>query len=109
MSNLFFNNNKKFIYFKEINKLAFPIIISSLSAIFINLIDEAIIGRLSINTFAGVNLVISIINSLIGVLGVVSVAFNILGSKNKLNQNKLNSIFSTCIVISIIIGIIFLY
>ena len=107
MSNLFSNNNKKFIYFKEINKLAFPIIISSLSAIFINLIDEAIIGRLSINTFAGVNLVISIINSLIGVLGVVSVAFNILGSKNKLNQNKLNSIFSTCIVISIIIGIIF--
>ncbi|WP_291736309.1 MATE family efflux transporter [Clostridium sp.] len=91
---------------KEINSLAIPIILSSSSSMLMTLIDEAIIGHLSVNSFAGVNLVVTIINSLIGVLGISSVAFNIMGSKNSEDKEAINQLFSLSIVLGGIIGLI---
>lgn len=91
---------------KEINSLAIPMILSSASSMFMTLIDEAIIGHLSVNSFGGVNLVITIINSLISVLGILSVSFNIIGSKNNNNKDIINEIFSLSIILVGVIGFI---
>lgn len=103
MSNL--KNNKEI--FKEINNIAIPIMLSMLSGVTINIIDQAIVGRLSIDAFAGVNLVGSVINTLVGVLGIIAVAFNIIVCKNKSNKgNSTNYFFSVTIIISVFIGIV---
>ncbi|MFI3211616.1 MAG: hypothetical protein R3Y64_11285 [Peptostreptococcaceae bacterium] len=47
-----------------------------------NILDQAFIGRISIDAYTGVGLVSTCINSLIGVLGSISVSFNIIGSKS---------------------------
>lgn len=91
----------------DINKIAIPLIISSLSSIFMNIIDQAIIDRISTNAYAGIGVVFTCINSLVGVLGAFSIAFNIMGSKAKgeNNINKLNQVFTSSVILNAVIGI----
>lgn len=68
-----------------------------------NILDQAFIGRISIDAYTGVGLVSTCINSLIGVLGSISVSFNIIGSKSLWQNNKeeLNKLFSSSIFLSL--------
>jgi putative MATE family efflux protein len=98
--------NKK--YLKEINNIAIPIIFSNVSAILLGLVDQAIVGRISIYAYAGVGLVTTIINSLIGVLGNIAIAYNILGAKSNgaKDNNDISHKFNVTIIINIVIGLI---
>lgn len=100
--------NKKIFF--DINNIAVPLIISSISSIIMGIIDQAFIGRISIEAYAGVGLVLSCINSIIGVLGSISVAFNIVGAKTKGKGNieEFNKIFTDAILLNLFIGV-FLY
>ncbi|EHI96845.1 MATE efflux family protein [Clostridium sp. DL-VIII] len=98
--------NKK--YLKEINTIAIPVIFSNVSAILLGLVDQAIVGRISIYAYAGVGLVTTIINSLIGVLGNIAIGYNILGAKSNgaKDNNDINQKFNVTIVINIVIGLV---
>lgn len=83
-------------YRKEINKIAIPLIFSSLTSVCMGIIDQAFVGHISVYAYAGVGLVCSCINSLVGVLGAFSIAFNICGSriKGENDQDGLNEEFT---------------
>ena len=93
---------------KQINSTAYPLILSSVVSVLMGWIDQAFIGHISIYAYAGVGLVLSCVNSLVGVLGAFSLVFNIYGSKlsGKQEEKKLSELFSVFIIICLIIGII---
>ena len=93
----------------RINKLAIPLMLNSISSIIINLCDQAMVGRTYLEGFASVGIIGSNIYSITGVLGAISIGFNILGSKAKGrddNTDLNNSLFFS-IIVSVIIGCIF--
>ena len=94
-------------YLKEINNIAIPIIFTNITAVLLGIVDQAIVGRISIYAYAGVGLVTTIINSLIGVLGNIAVAYNILGARSNgaKDNNDINKKFNVTIIINIIIGL----
>lgn len=75
----------------ELNKMALPLIAGSITSILMGIIDQAFIGHISLEAYAGVGLVYSCINSLVGVLGAFSIVFNICGSNLK-GRNDLKGI-----------------
>lgn len=93
----------------KINKLAIPLMLNSISSTIINLCDQAMVGRTYLEGFASVGIIGSNIYSITGVLGAISVGFNIVGSKAKGRDDNtdLNNSLSFSIITSIIIGVIF--
>lgn len=87
----------------ELNSMAIPLIASSVTSILMGILDQAFIGHISIEAYAGVGLVYSCINSLVGVLGVFSVVFNICGSKLK-GENDLRGVSEEFSLLFIICG-----
>ncbi|MBQ3420316.1 MAG: MATE family efflux transporter [Romboutsia sp.] len=93
----------------RINKLAIPLMLNSISSTIINLCDQAMVGRTYLEGFASVGIIGSNIYSITGVLGAITIGFNILGSKAKGrddNTDLNNSLFCS-IIVSVIIGCIF--
>lgn len=93
----------------KINKLAIPLMLNSISSTIINLCDQAMVGRTYLEGFASVGIIGSNIYSITGVLGAISIGFNILGSKAKGRDDDtdLNNSLFFSIIASIIIGVIF--
>lgn len=93
---------------KEINSTAYPLILNSVVSVLMGWIDQAFIGHISVYAYAGVGLVLSCVNSLVGVLGAFSLVFNIYGSKlsGRQEQKKLSELFSVFIMICLIMGAI---
>lgn len=93
----------------RINKLAIPLMLNSISSTVINLCDQAMVGRTYLEGFASVSIIGSNIYSITGILGAVSVAFNILGSKakGKNDSEDLNNSLFFSLSSSITIGCIF--
>lgn len=91
---------------RDINKIAIPLILSSTTSIIMGIIDQALVGRISIYAYAGVGVVTSSINSVIGIIGAFAVAFNIMGSLKKGENDKdgLNETFSASIVLNVLLG-----
>ncbi len=61
----------------------------------IGLCDQAIMGHLSITSFACAGIVSGFINSITGVLGMISVSFNILGVRAKADRSLLQNHLDT--------------
>ncbi|MSS07181.1 MATE family efflux transporter [Clostridium sp. WB02_MRS01] len=96
------------IKLKEINNMAIPLVLTSISSILIGIIDQAFVAHISVSAYAGVGFVTMIINSLVGVLGAISISFNILGSKLK-GENDLNGlriVYSSTFFLNLFISII---
>lgn len=104
---------KKLIYnnkeYSRINNMALPLLLNNISTMVICLCDQAMVGRTSIAAFASVGLISTTVNSITGVIGSTSIAFNIIGArcKGKNDYNELKNNFTINIFISIIIGLIF--
>ncbi|WP_373897417.1 MATE family efflux transporter [Haloimpatiens sp. FM7315] len=95
--------------YKKINNIALPLILTNVSSLIIELCDEAMVGRTSLAAFASVGLIGTTINSITGVLGMTSVAFNIIGAKSKGRNDYagLKNDFSINILISLFCGLLF--
>lgn len=93
----------------RINKLAIPLMLNSISSTVINLCDQAMVGRTYLEGFASVGIIGSNVYSITGILGAISIAFNILGSKAKGKEDSedLNNSLFFSLTISILIGCIF--
>lgn len=83
--------------------MALPLIAGSITSILMGIIDQAFIGHISLEAYAGVGLVYSCINSLVGVLGAFSIVFNICGSNLK-GRNDLKGISEEFSLLLILCG-----
>lgn len=94
----------------DLNKIAFPLLVQSISTILIGIIDQAMIGRTSIEGYGAVGIVNSTLYVITGMLGILSVTFNIMASRqkkfNKRDVQKLSKNFiSLGLLLSLIIYI----
>ncbi len=98
-------NNERF---KNLNKLAIPLLIQSVANYFINITDQLIIGRISTPAFNAVNIISSFLMMLAGILGCITLIFNIRGGKafGKKDNDRLQFEFISSILISTIIGLL---
>ena len=92
---------------REINRIAIPLILSTVTGTIMGMIDQAFVGHISVYAYGGVGLVASCINSLIGVLGALSIVFNIRGShrRGEGDQESLNQLFGNFFLLSLMVGI----
>lgn len=95
---------------KEINAIAFPLIMQSITGLVIGLVDQAMIGRISIFAFGAVGTISSLLYTIAGILGYVSVAFNIRSSKalGESNKDKFYLEFVSSLILNTFIGLLFL-
>lgn len=102
--------NKKENYFRQINSIAFPILMNYIISTIFEVLDKAIVGRYSTVDFASVGIASKIIYAVTGTLGILSVCYNILAAKIKAknDENEFRRLFDISITISIIIGVIFI-
>ena len=94
--------------YKRINSFAIPLFLNNITALIIGLCDAVIVGRVSTEAFASVTLIANTINSIVGVLGSVSLALNIIGAKlkGKNDEKQLKENMTFHIVLDLIIGIV---
>ncbi|WP_125152665.1 MATE family efflux transporter [Clostridium rectalis] len=98
-------------HIKNINNIALPLVINMITNLLIGLVDQAMVGRISVFAYAAVGTVSLTLYSISGILGMIAIAFNILGSKIKVlsddNNTELFNKFTITIALSGFIGIIF--
>lgn len=94
---------------KNINRMAYPILLNYLVTSAFEIIDKAIIGHYSARGFAVVGIAASIIYTVTGALGVLSAAFHIIAAEEKGKQNEagFESIFIASKNLTVLIGILF--
>ncbi|WDV45444.1 MATE family efflux transporter [Clostridiaceae bacterium M8S5] len=94
--------------YNKINRIAIPLLLNNIAAILIGIIDQAMIGRTSIEAFGAVGMVGTTINSITGVVGMTAVAVNILGarSKGERDVDGINNYVITNILLSALVGIV---
>ena len=90
----------------QLNQLALPLILSNVVSLVISLCDQAVMGHLSITSFAAVGIVAGFINSVTGVLGATSISFNILGARVYQNQSLFRKYLETQVILSLLIGLL---
>ncbi|TZE81397.1 MATE family efflux transporter [Calorimonas adulescens] len=92
-----------------INRMAIPVISTFAIETIFTITDKAIIGRTSVEGFAAVGIVSSLLYVLTGTFGMLSMAFNIIFAKSfaKRDRDKYSQIFNTSLSLSIVIGFAF--
>lgn len=89
----------------ELNQIALPLMFSNVFSLIIGLCDQAIIGHLSITSFALVGIIVNLINSITGVLGCITISFNIIGAKYFQNQKIFRQYVGNQIILTLGLGI----
>ncbi|PAE18839.1 MATE family efflux transporter [Bacillus sp. 7504-2] len=91
---------------KEINYIAIPLIANSIAGLLIKLVDQAMIGRISVEAYGAIGVVSSLLFTIAGILGVLSVTFNIYGSRSmgQGDTKTFNDYFISSILLNIVIG-----
>lgn len=100
-------NLKKDIH--NINDIALPLVLNMITSLLIGLVDQAMVGRISVFAYGAVGSISLTLYSVSGILGMIAVSFNILGSKIKgvnVDNNELLTQFKITINLSVFIGII---
>lgn len=94
---------------KLINKMAIPLLASSIVQAIFTLSDQAIMGHTNIEGYAAVGIVSNILYILTGTIGILSLSFSILFGKaiGESNKEKAANLFNTSINFSILVGCIF--
>ncbi|HDR7297380.1 TPA: MATE family efflux transporter, partial [Bacillus cytotoxicus] len=90
-----------------INHIAIPLIANSIAGLLIKLVDQAMIGRISVEAYGAIGVVSSLLFTIAGILGVMSVTFNIYGSRSMGQEDikSFNNYFISSIFLNIIIGV----
>lgn len=95
-------------YIKDLNRFALPLLIQLVAGHFIRLADKGIVGRISTPAFNAVNLATSTLFVLAGVLGSITIVFNVRGG-SKLGQKDEEGFlfeFESSIFLSLLLGMI---
>ena len=97
---------KKESLIAKINKISIPLMFTSVTSLVMGLIDQIFVGHISIESFAGVGLVVSVLNCIVGVLGVLSIGFVIQFFDSK--ESVRDELFANYYMISLLIGMFFM-
>lgn len=98
-------NNK----IRDINKIAFPILLNYLLSLIFEIFDKAIVGHYSVTSFAAVGIAANLIYNITGTLGILSAAFNIIAAENigKNNEEGFAAAFKSSKMLSLILSLLF--
>lgn len=99
--------NNKMI--RELNKFAVPLLLQMVSSYIIGTTDVAIVGQISIESLNATSLISATLEMIAGILGAITITLNILLGKSfaKKDDRKFSFEFSTSVILSIIIGLVF--
>lgn len=94
---------------KELNQLAFPILLNYLLTTLFELFDKAIVGHYSVTSFAAIGVAASVIYAITGALGILSAVFNIMAAEQvgKGDQEAFYKLFIFYKRTAYVIGILF--
>ena len=94
---------------KQLNTIAIPLIIQSISSLIISFTDQALVGRISIYAFSSIGVITTLLSFIAGILGFISVSFNIRASKliGKNNLEEFKDEFISSLLLNTFIGLIF--
>lgn len=95
--------------YKDLFSMGMPLVLNTLTATIISLVDQSLIGHISVEAFGVIGVIGTIINSIAGVIGMLAVALHIKGATyhGQEKEESLNTLFYTVISMSIIIGVCF--
>lgn len=97
---------KKESLIAKINKISIPLMFTSVTSLVMGMIDQIFVGHISIESFAGVGLVVSVLNCIVGVLGVLSIGFVIQFFDSDVSER--DELFANYYMFSVFIGIFFM-
>ena len=106
MIKIFKNDN-----IKTLIKMVLPILMNYTVLTLFEIIDKTLVGNYSTNAFAAVGIASTVIYSITGSLGVISVAYNIIAAEyiDRCDENGFNNIFFIVILLSLIIGAVTMF
>lgn len=94
------------MYTRPLNQLAVPLLANSIFGLSIELIDQAMVGHLSVSAYASVGAVANFLYTAGGILGALAITLNIEGSKAMGEQrpDKYLTALSSSFLLDLIIG-----
>lgn len=97
-------------YTKLINSLSLPILMNYLLSSIFDILDKAIIGHYSTESFAAIGIAASVIYVITSSLGIFSAAFNIVAAEavGKSDYDLFEKTFYSAMLVSFFIGLIFI-
>ncbi|WMM25006.1 MATE family efflux transporter [Tissierella sp. MB52-C2] len=95
---------------KKLNNFAFPLLVQSIMGYFIGFTDQAIVARISTPALAAVGVVSSFLQMIAGLMGAITLIFNIRGSKKigAKDDEGLKKEFFSSLLLSLILGVAFI-
>lgn len=103
------NSHKEKEITKQLNNFALPLVMNNFINILLTTILTGIIARISLGAIAQTEAVSNLINSILGIVGVGSLSFNIYSSKVMTkNKAEFYSYFKSILIINFTIGLIFM-
>ena len=94
---------------KDINRLVYPILLNYLLNSIFEILDQAIVGHYSSQSFALVGIASSMIYAVTGAFGIMSTVFNIIAAerKGKKDEAGFESVFAINKMLTLLIGFLF--
>ena len=94
---------------KDINRLVYPILLNYLLNSIYEILDQAIVGHYSSQSFALVGIASSMIYAVTGAFGIMSTVFNIIAAerKGKKDEAGFESVFAINKMLTLLIGFLF--
>lgn len=95
---------------KKLNSFAFPLLAQSIMGYFIGFTDQAIVARISTPALGAVGVVSSFLEMMAGLIGAITLIFNIRGSKKigAKDDEGLENEFYSSLLLSLILGVTFM-
>lgn len=95
-------------HLRALLQLALPLLLTQFIQVVFQLGDQAIIGRTHLHEFAGVSIASSFLFLITGTIGMIAVAFNIIGGRylGENNTTRFNQAFTTSVLLCVLIGVI---
>ncbi|WLR42261.1 MATE family efflux transporter [Bacillus carboniphilus] len=92
---------------KEINALSMPLVLNAIFSLIIKITDQMMLGRVSVEAFAAVGVISTLLYTIAGIIGITTVTLNINGSKLKgLGDEKgLKIQFTSSLLFNSVIGV----
>jgi putative efflux protein, MATE family len=96
-------------YVQPLNRLAAPLIANSIFGLSIELVDQAMIGHLSVSAYASVGAVGNFLYTIGGIIGAIAIALNIYGSKavGEKSPRKYLAYLSSSLFLDLLLGVSF--
>jgi Na+-driven multidrug efflux pump len=94
----------------NLNKFALPLLSANLLQLLIGQLALSLVGRLAVENVPVINTIEGLLYSIVGILGVFSLAFNMLSSKalGEKNRESFEHLIASALLVSVFVGVIFM-